>query len=83
MILRVYAMWNQSKRILYILLITYVPQVMISFIFTGIFDNPNKYLFSMSQAELHASLQSHWDALSSRHSYSNWQTLFLLCLTQQ
>ncbi|KAF8547005.1 hypothetical protein OG21DRAFT_1527454 [Imleria badia] len=48
MILRVYAMWNESKRILYILLVLYVPQVMVSFIFTGIFDNPNKYLSSIT-----------------------------------
>jgi len=44
MILRVYAMWNQSKRILYILLVIYVPQVMVSFIFTGIYVNSNTYL---------------------------------------
>ncbi|KAF8553830.1 hypothetical protein OG21DRAFT_1177121 [Imleria badia] len=44
MILRVYAMWNRSKRILYILLFLYVPQELVSFIFTGVFDNPNTYL---------------------------------------
>ena len=48
MILCVYAMWNQSKRILYILLFTYVPQVIVSFVFTGVYDNPNTYLSGMS-----------------------------------
>ncbi|KAN0080135.1 hypothetical protein V8E55_009701 [Tylopilus felleus] len=40
MILRVYAMWNRSKRILYFLLILYVPQVITSFVLTGVLDNP-------------------------------------------
>jgi len=44
MILRVYAMWNQSKRILYILLVIYVPQVIFSFVLVGINGNPNTYL---------------------------------------
>jgi len=44
MILRVYAMWNQSKRILYILLFIYVSQVIVSFVRKGIYDNPNTYL---------------------------------------
>ena len=47
MILRVYAMWNQSRRILYILLLVYVPQVIVSFTLTGIYDNPNTYLTGM------------------------------------
>jgi len=41
MIMRVYAMWNQSKRIFYFLLFIYVPQVIISFVFQGISANPN------------------------------------------
>ena len=44
MILRVYAIWNQSKRILYILLFIYVPQVILGFVFTGIYDNSNTHL---------------------------------------
>ena len=56
MILRVYAIWNQSKKILYTILFIYVPQVMISFIFTGIYDNPNTYFHGMSSAE---KLKSH------------------------
>ncbi|KAH0831317.1 hypothetical protein J3R83DRAFT_13964, partial [Lanmaoa asiatica] len=43
-ILRVYAMWNRSKRILWVLLFIYVPQVVVSFIITGIRDNLNTYL---------------------------------------
>jgi len=44
MILRVYAMWNRSNRILSFLLFIYVPQVIITFVFTGIYNNPNTYL---------------------------------------
>jgi ABC-type uncharacterized transport system permease subunit len=47
MILRVYAMWNQSKQILYSLLFIYVPQVMVSFIVTGIYYNPNTHFQGM------------------------------------
>ena len=47
MILRVYAMWNQTKWILYFLLFIYVPQAIVSFIFTGIYNDPNKYLAGM------------------------------------
>ena len=57
MILRVYAMWNQSKRILYILLLVYVPQVIVSFTLTGIYDNPNTYLTGMF-LEIRSSSQS-------------------------
>jgi hypothetical protein len=52
MILRVYALWNQSNRVLYTLLFIYVPQVIISFVGQGIYRNPNTYLSSMSQAKL-------------------------------
>jgi len=41
MILRVYAMWNRSKRVLYILLFIYLPQVLLSFVGGGI---TNTYL---------------------------------------
>jgi len=43
MILRVYAMWGQSKRILGALLFIYVPGVIIGFIFTGIYNDSNPY----------------------------------------
>jgi hypothetical protein len=59
MILRVYAMWNRSKWILYSLLLIYVPQVIVFFIFTGIYDNPNTYLSGVSQAKLEAKLEAH------------------------
>ncbi|KAI9574382.1 hypothetical protein HD554DRAFT_2165880 [Boletus coccyginus] len=41
MILRVYAMWNRSRIILYILLFFYVPQVVVSAVWEGIYNNPN------------------------------------------
>ncbi|KAF8552658.1 hypothetical protein OG21DRAFT_100651 [Imleria badia] len=44
MILRVHAMWNQSKWILSALLFIYVPQVILSFVFSGIYYNPNTFL---------------------------------------
>ena len=47
MILRVYAMWNQSKGILYILLFVYVPQIIISLVFQGIYLNPDTNLSGM------------------------------------
>ena len=58
MVLRVYAMWNKSKRILYILLSIYVPQVVVSFAVQVIYSNPT-YLSGMSQAKLQAELESH------------------------
>jgi hypothetical protein len=62
MILRVYAMWNRSKRVLYILLFIYLPQVLLSFVGGGI---TNTYLSGMSQAKLEAKLESHmWPLVS-------------------
>ena len=58
MILRVYAMWNQSKRVLSILLFIYMPQVIVPFVFQGIYGNPNTYLSGMSQAKLQAKHKS-------------------------
>ena len=48
MILRVYAMWNRSKRILYLLLLIYVPQVIVSVVFAGLY-NTTTYLSGMSR----------------------------------
>ena len=48
MILRVYAMWNRSKWILYLLLFIYVPQVIITIVFAGIY-NTSRYLSGMSR----------------------------------
>ncbi|KAI9459277.1 hypothetical protein HD554DRAFT_2137443 [Boletus coccyginus] len=44
MILRVYAMWSQSKWILCFLLFLYVPQVIGFIVFLGIYNNPNTHL---------------------------------------
>jgi hypothetical protein len=46
MILRVYAMWGQSRMILGALLFIYVPEVVIVFIFAGIYYSP--YFSGMS-----------------------------------
>ncbi|KAF8125321.1 hypothetical protein EV363DRAFT_638327 [Boletus edulis] len=43
MVMRVYAMWNQSKWILSFLLLICVPQTIASFILAGIYYNPNTY----------------------------------------
>lgn len=51
MIVRVYAMWNQSKRILYLLLFIYVPQIIISIVFTAVY-NTSTYLSGASQINL-------------------------------
>ena len=66
MVLRVYAMWNKSKRILYILLCIYVPQVVVSFAVQVIYSNPT-YLSGMSQAKL----QSHMFPLCSATFFSS------------
>jgi hypothetical protein len=70
MILRVYAMWNLSKRILYILIFIYVPQIIGSFVFQGIYNNPNLYLSGMSQTKLQTKLESHVWPLVSYSSHS-------------
>ena len=61
MILQVYAMWNQSKRILYILLVIHVPQGIVSFVFQGIYINPNTHHLSSMyvSTKLQAKLESH------------------------
>ena len=49
MLLRVYAMWNRSKIILGVLLLIYIPLNIISFVFAGVFNNPNTYLSGMCE----------------------------------
>ncbi|KAF8119697.1 hypothetical protein EV363DRAFT_1196273 [Boletus edulis] len=44
MILRVYALWNRSKAILYILLFIFLVQTIINIVYTGIYVNPNTHL---------------------------------------
>lgn len=48
-ILRIYAMWNQSKTILGLLLCVFVPETIIAFVFAGVNDNPNTYMSGMSE----------------------------------
>jgi len=52
MILRVYAMWNQSRWILCILLFVYVPQSIVTLLFSGIYINPNTYFSGVSHDKL-------------------------------
>ena len=47
MVLWVYAMWSQSKRILCLLLFIYVPQVIVSFVLAGLYST-GTYLSGMS-----------------------------------
>ncbi|KAG9310135.1 hypothetical protein JVU11DRAFT_9750 [Chiua virens] len=44
MVLRVYAMWKQSKIILGVLLILYMAQTITAFVFAAFYDNPESYL---------------------------------------
>ena len=69
MIMRVYAMWNRSKRILYILLFIYVPLVVASFVFAGVYFSSNTYYSGMSQAKLQAKLESHMWPFVSHHLF--------------
>lgn len=48
MILRVYAVWNRSRKILCVLLFIYMAQTVISIIIAGIYINPNTYMSGMS-----------------------------------
>lgn len=52
MILRVYAMWNRSRIILCILLFFFVPQVVVSAVWEGIYNNPHGPLSGMFRAKL-------------------------------
>ena len=52
MIVYVYAMWNRSKTVLYLLLFNYIFQVILSFVFVGIYYNPNTYFSGMSLAKV-------------------------------
>ena len=62
MILRVYAMWNQSRTILCVLLFIYMAQMAILITRTGIISNPS-HLLGMSQAKPGVSMQSQTDTL--------------------
>ena len=58
MVLRVYAMWNRSRAILGILLFVYVPQIIISVVWEGIYNNPGGNLSGMFRARLEVPMQS-------------------------
>jgi hypothetical protein len=76
-------MWNQSKTILYILLFIYVPQVIISFVSDGIYNNPNTYFSGMSPAKLKTKLESDMWPLVSHHICLQTQLSKLLVLLLQ
>jgi len=44
MILRVYTMWSRSRTILHVLLFIYIVQTITSFIYAGIYFNPNTHM---------------------------------------
>ena len=75
MILWVYAMWNQSKKILYLLLLVWIAQTVVSFIFTGIYSNPDIYLLGMYVSGRMACITATY--LISSHSCPIGQFLFL------
>ncbi|KAF8416684.1 hypothetical protein L210DRAFT_2520132 [Boletus edulis BED1] len=52
MILRVYAMWNQSRTILWILVFIYVVQVITSVAVDGFYQNPNNTHLSVAIGQL-------------------------------
>lgn len=47
MILRVYAMWNRSRRILHFLLFFWTVQTITGVVFAGLYINPATYLSGM------------------------------------
>lgn len=51
-------MWDQSRIILGILLFVYVPQVIVSVVWEGIYNNPNKTLSGMIWVKSEAAMQS-------------------------
>ena len=83
MILRVYAMWNRSKKILYLLLFIYVPQVIISVVFAGVY-NTTAYLSSMSRTPCVAAISLKFPAsLLPSYNCPNHGFLFLQSLVEQ
>ena len=81
LILRVYAIWDLSKRILYTLLFLYVPFVIVSLVLTGIYNNPHTYLSGVPRTLM--LLQTHTFLLPSSLDYSSHCFLLLCCLTNQ
>ena len=60
MIVRVYAMWNRSKRILWLLLFIYVPQLIVTLVLEGVYIT-GKYFSGMSRTNFtcHSNLTHH------------------------
>ena len=48
MILRVYAMWGQSRTILRVLLFIFGVETILGVVFMAVYINPNTYLSGMS-----------------------------------
>jgi hypothetical protein len=86
MVLRVYAMWYQSKIIISVLLCIYIPHHIIGFTLTGIYNTPGAYFFGVSQNhELEVSMPSCIDGLNlatlfSSDRYPDSQYLIVQCL---
>ena len=80
MIMRVYAMWNQSRKILSVLLFIYMGQLVITMINAGIYSGN---LTGMSRSESAVSTQSQTGVITllvtlfSSHGGSNSRFLFL------
>lgn len=80
MILRVYAAWGRSRTILGILLFFYVPQIIVAFVFTGIFNNPGTYFSGTSQSFIANSLTLNRLKISPRSPVTIGQVLdFAYC----
>lgn len=59
MILRVYAMWNRCKTILFTLLFIHALQIITTVIFIGLHNDPDTYFSGMSE------LKYFWTRLTS------------------
>jgi hypothetical protein len=79
MVLRVYAMWYQSKIIISVLLCIYIPSLITAFTLAGIYATPGAYYSGVSQNELEVSMPSFIDGLHLFPSdrYPDYQYLLL------
>ena len=87
MIVRVYAMWNRSKWILYLLLFVYVPQVIIAIVLTAVY-NTSTYLSGVSCINFaphfsHQGCPSSPSALLCSHNHSIRGFLFMQCRMEE
>ena len=79
MILRIYAMWNQSRKILCVLLFIFMAQTVISIICRGIYTSPG-YVSGMSQANSIVSMQSQTNDLTFLFSSDGGPNPRFLCM---